>query len=176
MVATTLPWPLPLRAAAVARGYRRGNKGHNFAAAALMSASPKEDDAIMAKEARARAPAACWSSSDESPAVLAPPVSSSSLPLSSLTFASKEMYDVAGQEPSFGSPAYRRWRKENSKSSSSSSSSCSTSTITAPAVAALVAAGATLVGRTTMSELAYALSGDHSFYPVPPNPAFENDE
>jgi len=27
-----------------------------------------------------------------------------------------------------------------------------------------------------MSEIAYALTGDHTFYPVPPNPAFEVDE
>lgn len=33
-----------------------------------------------------------------------------------------------------------------------------------------------MVGRTNMSEIAYALTGDHSFYPVPPNPAFENDD
>ena len=81
------------------------------------------------------------------------------------------MYDIAGHEPAFGSPAYREWRKKTSNSDSPSPS-----TSTAPAVAALVAAGATLVGRTTMSEIAYALTGDHSFYPVPPNPAFENDE
>ena len=133
--------------------------------------SPDESAIELAKEARSRAPDAAWSS--EPPAVLAPPASSSGLPLAGLTFASKEMYDVAGHEPAFGSPAYRSWRR---KISSSDPSSPLPSTSTAPAVAALVAAGGTLVGRTTMSEIAYALTGDHSFYPVPPNPAFENDE
>jgi Asp-tRNA(Asn)/Glu-tRNA(Gln) amidotransferase A subunit family amidase len=192
MVATTLPWPrslLPLRGAAAAaavaaRGYHRSIESRTFAVAASssMASSGGEDDAIeLARKIRARAPSACWSS-DETPAVLAPPPppansssSSSSLPLSGLTFASKEMYDVAGQEPAFGSPAYRRWRQKKASSTSCSTSSY-TSTTTAPAVAALVAAGATLVGRTTMSEIAYALTGDHTFYPVPPNPAFEVDE
>lgn len=174
MVAATLPWPrsLPLRAAAAAREYhhsRRSIKSKTFAAAAPMTSPDESAIELLAKDARSRAPNAAWS--PEPPAVLAPPASSSNLPLSGLTFASKEMYDVAGHEPAFGSPAYRRWRKKMSNSDSPS-----TSTSTAPVVAALVAAGATLVGRTSMSELAYALTGDHSFYPVPPNPAFENDE
>ena len=184
VTATTHPWPrsLPLRAAAAARRYHnRSIKSKSFVAAAAAAPMTSSQDGsssaieLLAKEARSRAPSACWSP-DSTPAVLAP-ASTNSLPLSGLTFASKEMYDVTGQEPAFGSPAYRRWRKEVANSSSSSSStSTSTSTSTAPAVAALVAAGATLVGRTTMSEIAYALTGDHSFYPVPPNPAFENDE
>lgn len=139
VAAATLPWPrslLPLRAAAAAREYHSIKSKTTFAAsaAAPMATSPKDDLAVelLAKDARARAPSECWSCF-EPPAVLAP-ASSSSLPLSGLTFASKEMYDIAGHEPAFGSPAYREWKKKTSNSSTPSPS-----TSTAPVVAALVA-------------------------------------
>ena len=42
---------------------------------------------------------------------------------------------------------------------------------TAPAVQALLAAGAKLVGKTHMDELAYSLQGENAHYGTPVNPA-----
>lgn len=78
-------------------------------------------------------------------------------PLAGLTFGLKDLYDIAGEVTGGGNPDYRRTHPPAS----------------AHAVCAqlLLAAGATLVGRTITVELAYGLTGENVFDGTPKNPA-----
>ena len=67
-------------------------------------------------------------------------------PLTGLRFVAKDLFAVEGHTSSFGHPT---WRDTHAPSS-----------ITAPAVAALLSAGADLVGMTKMDQLAYSLIGN----------------
>lgn len=79
-------------------------------------------------------------------------------PLRGLTVSVKDLYDVAGHRTGFGSPAWLATRgAEPAKQH-------------AAAVARLLDAGATLVGKTRMCELAYALDGANAHYGAPLNP------
>jgi amidase len=78
-------------------------------------------------------------------------------PLDGLTFAVKDLIDVAGTPTGGGNPD---WLKGQRPASSS-----------APAVAALLAAGATLNGKTITDELAFGLEGVNAHYGTPVNPA-----
>ncbi|XP_020274793.1 amidase 1 isoform X3 [Asparagus officinalis] len=78
------------------------------------------------------------------------------LPLQGLTFAVKDIFDVSGHVTGFGNPDWARTH-EPAKS-------------TAPAVAALLEAGATCLGKTVMDELAYSINGENFHYGTPPNP------
>jgi len=78
-------------------------------------------------------------------------------PLHGLTAAVKDSYDIAGYLTSNGSPA---WRETHPPAAT-----------TAPAVQALLDAGATIVGKTAMAELAFSLSGINAHYGTPLNPA-----
>jgi amidase len=77
--------------------------------------------------------------------------------LSGLTFAIKDIFDVAGQVTGNGNPDWARTHGP--------------ATQTAPAVRALLRAGARLSGKTIMDELAYSLSGQNHHYGAPRNPA-----
>jgi len=77
--------------------------------------------------------------------------------LAGLTFAAKDIYDVAGHVTGCGSPDWRRSHRP--------------AAATAPAVAALIDAGATLVGKTLTDEIAYSLQGENVHYGTPVNPA-----
>ncbi len=77
-------------------------------------------------------------------------------PLSGLTFVIKDSYDVEGLVASNGHP---EWLASHGPAGS-----------TAPSVQALIDAGATLVGKTVMDELAYSLNGENFFYGTPLNP------
>ena len=79
--------------------------------------------------------------------------------LSGLTFAVKDIFDVAGYPTGCGNP------KKRSESEQSPPSEH------APAVAALLAAGAKFVGKTHTAELAFSLDGRNSHYGTPENPA-----
>jgi amidase len=76
-------------------------------------------------------------------------------PLSGLTFAVKDIYDVAGHRAGFGSPDWLRTHGP--------------ATRTAPVVQRLLDAGAHLVGKTHTDELTWSLTGENTHYGAPVN-------
>jgi len=78
-------------------------------------------------------------------------------PLNGLTFAVKDLIDVKGTPTGGGNPD---WLKAQRAAAAS-----------APAVDALLAAGATLSGKTITDELAFSLEGANAHYGTPINPA-----
>ena len=75
-----------------------------------------------------------------------------------LTFAVKDLFDVAGYATGNGNPT---WLQTHGGVSPTS----------APAVQVLLDHGATFVGKTQMDELAYSLNGENYHYGTPDNPA-----
>ena len=82
---------------------------------------------------------------------------SGSGPLAGLTFAAKDVFDIAGVRTGFGSPT---WLNTHPPAES-----------TAPAVQRLLDAGADMVGKALTDELTYSLSGQNAHYGTPVNPA-----
>lgn len=78
-------------------------------------------------------------------------------PLSGLTFAIKDLFDLAGEVTTYGNPDWGRTH--------------GVATATAPVVAALLEAGADLKGKTKTVELAYGLTGENVWHGTPTNPA-----
>uniref|UniRef100_A0A0C9RSN2 TSA: Wollemia nobilis Ref_Wollemi_Transcript_14877_1955 transcribed RNA sequence n=1 Tax=Wollemia nobilis TaxID=56998 RepID=A0A0C9RSN2_9CONI len=78
-------------------------------------------------------------------------------PLTGLTFAIKELFDVEGYVTGFGNPDWQRTHEPAVE--------------TAPAVSLLVQGGATCVGLTVMDEMAYCMNGVNKHYGTPTNPA-----
>ena len=78
-------------------------------------------------------------------------------PLDGLTFAVKDVFDVAGQRTGFGQPT---WLATHAPAET-----------TAPAVGRLLAAGACIIGRAICDELTYSLDGENVHYGTPLNPA-----
>ncbi|MGE3619124.1 MAG: amidase [Acidimicrobiia bacterium] len=78
-------------------------------------------------------------------------------PLSGLRFAAKDLFAVAGRPTGVGNPAHPLAHRP--------------APAHAAAVAALLAAGADLVGRTHTDELAWSLSGTNAHLGTPRNPA-----
>ncbi len=78
-------------------------------------------------------------------------------PLAGLTFGLKDIFDVAGHGTGFGSPDWLRTHEPAER--------------TASVVTRLLAAGATLVGRTHTEEMAFSLTGENGHYGTPVNPA-----
>jgi amidase len=76
-------------------------------------------------------------------------------PLTGLTFAAKDLFDVAGHPTGAGNPAWLATHAVPERSS--------------PLVDALLDAGATLVGKTLTDELAYSINGDNIHYGTPKN-------
>ena len=76
--------------------------------------------------------------------------------LSGLTFAVKDLFDVAGAVTTYGNPD---WAATHAPAVS-----------TAPAVLSLLQAGARLVGKTKTQELAYGLTGENVWHGTPVNP------
>jgi amidase len=76
-------------------------------------------------------------------------------PLLGLTFAVKDIYDVAGHRTGFGSPDWLRTHGP--------------ATRTAPVVQRLLDAGAYLVGETNTDELTWSLTGENAHYGAPVN-------
>lgn len=85
----------------------------------------------------------------------APPIAPH--PLTNLTFAVQDIFDVEGFVTGFGNPDWLRTHEPASR--------------TAPAVAFLVGGGATCVGKTHMDELAYSFNGENKHYGTPVNPS-----
>ena len=77
--------------------------------------------------------------------------------LSGLTFAVKDLFDVAGAPTTYGNPDWARTHPP--------------APATAPAVLALLQAGAHLAGKTKTVELAYGLTGENVWFGTPSNPA-----
>jgi amidase len=78
-------------------------------------------------------------------------------PLAGLTFAAKDIFDVAGYKTGCGNP---------DKTAESIPAS-----VHAPSVAVLLDAGARFVGKTHTVELAFSLDGRNAHYGTPANPA-----
>ncbi|MBV0882122.1 amidase [Noviherbaspirillum sp. L7-7A] len=78
-------------------------------------------------------------------------------PLAGLSFAVKDLFDVAGYPTGAGNPA---WLASHAIPNHNS-----------PLVEQLLAAGATLVGKTLTDELAYSINGDNVHYGTPINSA-----
>ncbi len=76
-------------------------------------------------------------------------------PLSGLSFAAKDLYDVAGHMTGCGNPDWARTHPAADTH--------------APPVAALLGAGATLIGKTHTDELAYSLMGVNDHFGTPVN-------
>jgi amidase len=76
-------------------------------------------------------------------------------PLAGLSFGVKDIYDIAGHKTGFGSPD---WLATHARASR-----------TAPVVAALLAAGADMAGKTQTDELTYSLNGENVHYGTPVN-------
>jgi amidase len=77
--------------------------------------------------------------------------------LNGLTFAVKDLIDVAGCPTGGGNPDWLATHPPAAR--------------TAPVVDALLAAGARLVGKTITDELAFSLEGENAHYGTPVNPA-----
>jgi len=75
--------------------------------------------------------------------------------LAGLTFAAKDIYDVAGVRTGFGSPDWLRTHGPAARS--------------APAVQMLLDAGAHLIGKTHTEEMAWSLTGENAHYGTPIN-------
>jgi amidase len=76
-------------------------------------------------------------------------------PLAGLTFAVKDIYDVAGHKTGFGSPDWLCTHEPAAR--------------TAPVVQPLLDAGAHLVGKTHTEELTWSLTGENAHYGAPVN-------
>ncbi|KAL0788094.1 hypothetical protein Bca101_004340 [Brassica carinata] len=78
-------------------------------------------------------------------------------PLTGLSFAISDLFDVTGYVTGFGHPD---WVGTHEPASS-----------TSPVVSTLVEGGATCVGKTVVDELAFSISGETKHYESPTNPA-----
>ncbi|MCM5571022.1 amidase [Burkholderiaceae bacterium FT117] len=76
-------------------------------------------------------------------------------PLSDLSFAVKDIFDVAGHPTGAGNPAWLATHPVPTRSS--------------PVVERLLEAGATMMGKVLTDELAYSLHGDNAHYGAPIN-------
>jgi amidase len=76
-------------------------------------------------------------------------------PLSDLTFAAKDLFDIAGHPTGGGNPDWARYRPVPTRHSW--------------AVEQLLAAGATLVGKTITDEVSLGIVGENAFYGTPVN-------
>eukprot|EP00252_Welwitschia_mirabilis_P000757 TRINITY_DN1071_c0_g1_i1.p1 TRINITY_DN1071_c0_g1~~TRINITY_DN1071_c0_g1_i1.p1 ORF type:complete len:590 (+),score=124.05 TRINITY_DN1071_c0_g1_i1:345-2114(+) len=86
-----------------------------------------------------------------------PPPPKAPHPLTNLIFAVKDIFNIEGFTTGFGNPDWLRTHEPAVR--------------TAPAITRLIQAGATLVGKTVMDEMAYSLNGENKHYGTPVNPA-----
>ncbi|KAM7279216.1 hypothetical protein ACFE04_006350 [Oxalis oulophora] len=85
----------------------------------------------------------------------APPIAPH--PLTDLSFAVSDLFDIQGHVTGFGHP---EWEKTHEPAST-----------TATVVSTLVQGGATCLGKTVIDELAYSIHGENKHYGTPTNPA-----
>ncbi|KAL2622202.1 hypothetical protein R1flu_002407 [Riccia fluitans] len=86
-----------------------------------------------------------------------PPPPKAPPPLTGMTFAVKDIFDLEGMVTGFGNPDWLRLH-EPAKSHS-------------PAVELVLQAGAKCIGKTHMDEFAYSINGENKHYGTPVNPA-----
>ncbi|XP_050212445.1 outer envelope protein 64, chloroplastic [Mercurialis annua] len=86
-----------------------------------------------------------------------PPPPKAPHPLTALTFAVSDVFDIEGYVTGFGHPDWVRTHDVASQ--------------TSPVVSALVEGGATCIGKTVVDELAYSINGENKHYGTPINPA-----
>ncbi|KZV24869.1 translocon at the outer membrane of chloroplasts 64 [Dorcoceras hygrometricum] len=77
-------------------------------------------------------------------------------PLTGLTFAVSDVFDIEGFVTGFGNPDWSRTHEP--------------ATSTSPVVTALVDGGATCTGKTVVDDMAFSLSGENKHYGAPTNP------
>ncbi|KAJ6340390.1 hypothetical protein OIU77_008198 [Salix suchowensis] len=77
-------------------------------------------------------------------------------PLTGLTFAVSDLFEIEGYVTGFGHPD---WAKTHEAASQTSA-----------VVSTLVEGGATCVGKTVVDELAYSITGENRHYGTPTNP------
>ncbi len=82
-------------------------------------------------------------------------------PLKNVKFVVKDLFDIEGRRCGFGSPAFKRTGGKGGTAAAKRHARC---------VRALLEAGASAVGMTTMDELAYAINGENAHYGTPINP------
>ncbi|KAL9263558.1 Outer envelope protein 64, chloroplastic-like protein, partial [Drosera capensis] len=85
-----------------------------------------------------------------------PPPPKAPLPLSGLSFAVSDVFDINGHVTEFGHPDWARTHEAASQ--------------TALVVSTMVEGGATCVGKTVVSEMAFSISGENKQYGTPENP------
>uniref|UniRef100_A0A7C9FIU3 Amidase n=1 Tax=Opuntia streptacantha TaxID=393608 RepID=A0A7C9FIU3_OPUST len=78
-------------------------------------------------------------------------------PLTGLTFAVSDLFDIEGYVTGFGNPDWARTHEAACK--------------TASVVSAVVEGGATCVGKTVIDEMAFSITGENRHYGMPTNPA-----
>ncbi|XP_021292215.1 outer envelope protein 64, chloroplastic [Herrania umbratica] len=78
-------------------------------------------------------------------------------PLTGLSFAVSDLFDIEGYVTGFGHPDWVRTHEASSR--------------TSPVVLSLVEGGASCVGKTVVDELAYGIHGENKHYSTPTNPA-----
>lgn len=78
-------------------------------------------------------------------------------PLTGLSFAISDVFDIEGRVTGFGHPDWERTHEAASR--------------TSPVVLALVEGGATCAGKTVLDEMAYSIYGENKHYGTPTNPA-----
>ncbi|MFY7923478.1 MAG: amidase family protein, partial [Gemmatimonas sp.] len=78
-------------------------------------------------------------------------------PLAGLTFGLKDLFDVEGHRTGFGSPDWLRTHEPALEH--------------AAVLPPLLAAGASMVGKTHTEEMAFSLTGENAHYGTPRNPA-----
>lgn len=78
-------------------------------------------------------------------------------PLTGLSFAVSDIFDIDGRVTGFGHPDWARTHDAAS--------------LVAVAISMLVESGATCVGKTVLSEMAYSVSGENKHHGTPTNPA-----
>lgn len=78
-------------------------------------------------------------------------------PLTGLTFAVSDLFDIEGYVTGFGNPDWARTHEAASKTGS--------------VVSAVVEGGATCVGKTIIDEMAFGITGENRHYGTPTNPA-----
>lgn len=77
-------------------------------------------------------------------------------PLTGLSFAVSDLFDINGFVTGFGNPDWERTHEAASQ--------------TSPVVSALVDGGATCVGKTVVDEMSFGISGENRHYGTPTNP------
>lgn len=77
-------------------------------------------------------------------------------PLTGLTFAVADVFDIQGYVTGFGNPDWARTHEPAIQ--------------TSPVVATLIDGGATCVGKTVIDDMAFSLSGENKYFGTPTNP------